>query len=97
MFMSAYSDTCSKVPLSFFNIIYNSFVDVQMDDVWQLKGYPTWFVTDSGRTHVGGPPLPNYAIYSYDGTKLTVMMASSDKTNWVIYGTNDTAQVSVTP
>ena len=92
---SAY--TCSKVPLSVYKDDSNSFVQVQMDDVWQINGIPNFFLTDSGRTHVGGPLMPNYAVYSYDGTKLTVQMTSSDKTNWVIYGTESSVPMSVTP
>ena len=96
-YTSTYSDTCSKVPLSVYSYSSNSFVQAPMDDVWQVNGNPNLFVTDSGRTHVGGPLLPNYVLYAYDGTKLTVHMTSSDKTNWFFYGTSAKAQMSVTP
>ena len=68
----------------------------KFSDVWKSRDEKTtrsWFVTESGCTHVGGPPMKSpKTIYSYENNLLT-FIAFFDVSNdrWVKYSDNNTS------
>jgi len=68
----------------------------KFSDVWKSRDDKTtrsWFVTESGCTHVGGPPMKSpKTIYSYENNLLT-FIAFFDVSNdrWVKYSDNNTS------